>query len=208
MEIEELKALWQADTAAQASAHRVSEQDVLHMLERRASVAMRRINRSILIEVVLLVIVTGLSGWWIAGMPDAEQPVRMRWVLGAFAAAMAFYGYKYFALNRIPITERNLSRVLQRLTRLLQVYMNVYYVLIALLPLSFGFGMWQGFNMALEADGRGLGDVSAKGWLLLGGVFLAGNAVYLPFCLWYVRMLYGRHFRELKRCYRELMEQR
>jgi hypothetical protein len=208
MEIEELKALWRADAAAQASAHLVSEQDVLRMLERRASVAMRRINRSILIEVVLLLIVTGLSGWWITGLPDGERPVQMRWLLGAFAAALVFYGYKYFALNRIPITERNLSGVLQRLTRLLQVYMNVYYALIALLPLWFGFGMWQGFTMALEADGRGLGDVSAKGWLLLGGVFLAGNAVYLPFCLWYVRLLYGRHFRELKRCYRELIDPR
>ncbi|MDX1905645.1 MAG: hypothetical protein SF053_01325 [Bacteroidia bacterium] len=208
-ELDHLKQLWQEHTAVLESQHQVSEADIRTMLRNRTRTALDKINRSIVIELLILFCMGIGGGWFLWSQDQRLDPQEIRTLSWYAVLNIAFYALKYYLLNRTDITAGNLRHSLTSLRRTLGGYMTLYLVVLTLLvPLSSISGLITGFQMGLTEDGRTWADVSPKAWAILIGVGIAYTALSYLLVRWYLWAMYGVHYQEIKRCATELEEAR
>jgi p-aminobenzoyl-glutamate transporter AbgT len=202
MELDDLKYIWQEETSSLAS--RVSSPQIRAMLQRRSQGALSKINRSILLEVVLLFVIGGTSLYWMV-----ETGVKT-WFIGGFGlfllSSFGFYAYKYRSLNQELLEPGNLYETLRHTTGRMGQFMRFYFYFSLIIPLLSSGGLIFGFLEGLKEAGSSLEEISLEGWLVLMGVMFAYGALSFWFVRWYIRRLYGRHYQVLLSCLEELKE--
>jgi hypothetical protein len=206
MNLDELKHIWKEGSAAQ-QVEKLEAQEILGLLKGKSQSLLNKINRNILIEMGVVVLLTlfflfnqqasegGVSAgeWWLS--------------LGYVLFSAVFYGIKYQSLNHGKLRTRNLKSALKHIVRVMRIYMNIYYwSSYLLLPALSSLGFFMGLTQGLAENGKTLADLSPERWglvILILGIF---NFIGIGLVRLYVRWLYGRHYKELKACLQELDE--
>ncbi len=202
MNLEELKTLWQAEQVDDEQRH--SAEEIRRMLYQRSRSALSRINRSIIVEGIINLLIGLLALMvWIGGGND--QPFLELWIFFTVLAALGSYFYirKYRQLNRMRLSVMDLRSTLKHTAQIMAGYMRLYYYggLVMVPLLSVG-----GILYGLTERGRSLADFDATEWGIVLGVSLAYLIVSFLFVRWYINQLYGKPYRELKACLAELEE--
>lgn len=206
MEFDELKTIWQSHTATLVEHGRRSEADIGQILRQRSRAALRNINRSIGIEIGLLLLFAVLAGWQLFE-EDNSLDLLATIMLGFIGASMIFYFWKYRRLNRVVIETANLKEALTKTTKTMAGYMKLYYYAGMLLVPGMGAaGVLYGVYVAAEEQGKTLGEISLFAWSLIALVMILYGGLSVLFTRWYIRRLYGVHYDELKACLEELEE--
>lgn len=207
MNLEDLKPLWVAESKHALDHDKKSEQEILHLLQKRGLALLRRINRSIYIEMGLLLLITALAVAWHSRQEGGMTPLLWGYYGGWLGFFTLFYLHKHYLLNRVSLTVADLRSALGRLTRLMALYMRIYYFfLYILVPVLSSAGGLGGFLFALHEDGRSLGSVPLRSWAILYAAMMAYSAVWVLLCHAYVDLMYGRSYRALRQCHQELQE--
>ncbi len=202
MNLEQLKSTWQN----QAVQTRTLESAGLQrMVSERSSNIRRRINLSIRIEVILIVLI--LIWGLVSQFPYATAGAKFNlgWLVVSGGVSLAFYAYKFRVLNRIDLSGLSLRDNLQELNRRMRWFMRVYDVMIvvvfpAMLVSSFIFGMFMG----LSSKGKTFADVELGVWVISLVIVLAVSAGFIALSKVYIWFMYGRSFQKLKKTLAEL----
>lgn len=206
MELDALKSIWQSHTALLTEAGRRSEADIRRIIRQRSRRALSKINRSIAIEVGLLI---ALGIWTIRNLLVEDTWQLASWISLVFIiASLGFYAWKYRQLNRVQFESANLKEALMLTTQTMAGYMRLYYyagmIVVPVLGVS---GVLYGVYVAAGEEGKTLGDLSLHTWLVIGAVMAVYAALTILFTRWYVQKLYGVHHQELQACLLELTEE-
>ncbi|MEM7367114.1 MAG: hypothetical protein AAF587_00865 [Bacteroidota bacterium] len=206
MEFDELKTIWQSHTATLVEIGHRSAADIGHMLRQRSRTALSKINRSIGIEIGILLAFALLSVWQLVRQESSLDLLAII-MLCFVGASMIFYSWKYRRLNRISIETSNLKEALSRTTMTMAGYMKLYsYAGMILVPAMGAAGVLYGVHVAAQDNGKTLSELPMSAWGIIVLVMSIYAGLSILFTKWYVRKLYGVHYDELKACLEELQE--
>lgn len=205
MNLEELKHIWQAQSQALGREENLPEAALRAMLQQRSHSALDKINRSILLEVVLVLLI-GAGGFWLFGIHRYHSGGLALMAL-TVAGSLLFYYYKYRLLNRDELSAGDLKYALSALVRRMQGFMRGYQLVIWFgIPVIAIIGLLAGAAAGAAERHESLSTLSSRAWLLLGVAGIAYIPLAILFSRWYLRRLYGIHFEELASCLAELEE--
>ncbi|MEM6805425.1 MAG: hypothetical protein AAF696_28765 [Bacteroidota bacterium] len=207
MNLEELKEIWDLH-ADQLGPDRHFEKAEIHlMLQKRSRGALSKINRNIFLELAACALLgIGVVYWlW------TRKETVSNWEIWGFSLLFLFTGFfyyfKYKSINREEIQKDNLLENLEYLTQKMGTYMRLYlYSVIFLVPtLAFSGGYYGLYirRLSLESSEPIL---SGKAWFFFGAGMLLYAILAVLVTNWYLRKVYGTHYRELKACLTELQE--
>ncbi len=201
MDLDELKSLWQEERN-QSTDH--SEEEIRAMLFTRSNSAMSRIHRNIVVEGILTILM-GLFGLtvWLGG----EERFEFLWIFLAALGLLGsiFYVRKYRQLKEVRLSAEDLKSTLQQNAAIMGSYMRFYhYYSVLLIPILSMSGVLYGYSVGAAEEGRTFADLSMTEWGILLGIGITYVAISYFAVRWYIDRLYGRHFREMKSCLKEL----
>jgi hypothetical protein len=194
MELDELKDIWQKghQNSPQHQSHSI--EDIVALLKNRTLGILTKINRSILIEVVLTIVMM-FAGYFAYG--DSKSAI----LIISIAAVISFihYGLKYRLLNNPKYLEGNLKEVLTRLSHILSRYVIGYQIL-----------MWALFVFSNSVvlieliDNSNRTDFTTQKLLFIFGLLIVCNLGVYYFIRNYLRILYENNLNDLLVCLKEL----
>lgn len=205
MNLDELKNIWQEQTAS-LEGYQLEEQELFGMLEGRSRTLLNKINRNIMIEMGVVVLLTLLGLTWMKFQGPGVGPSELMASLGYVVFSGIFYGIKYRSLNRGRLRTYTLKEALRHIVKVMRTFMNLYYWLSYMLPLFVMGGGLMGLKMEKEAMGQSLADVSGQTWVAFVFTMLVVGFISIFVIRLYVKWLYGKHYNELKVCLDELDE--
>ena len=206
MELDELKHIWQNHTAILLKDDYRTEEDIGKMLRQRSRQALSKINRSIAIEVGILLLLA-LGACWQLMQVDASWHAFASILLGFVGLSLVFYAWKYRQLNRVGMETANLKEALTRTTQTMAGYMRLYsYAGMIVVPLLGACGVLYGVYVSANEEGTSISDFGLSNWIFIGSVVVIYAGLSILFTRWYVRKLYGVHYDELRNCLVELQE--
>lgn len=205
MNLDELKNIWQEQTAS-LEGYQLEEQELSGMLEGRSKTLLNKINRNIMIEMGVVVVLTLLGLAWLRFQGPGVGMSEWIASLGYVVFSGIFYGIKYKSLNRGRLRTYTLKEALRHIVRVMRIFMRLYYGLSYMLPIFVMGGGLMGLKMEKEAMGESLADVSSQTWVAFTLTMLVVGFASIALIRLYVKWLYGKHYYELRMCLNELEE--
>ncbi|MCU0447533.1 MAG: hypothetical protein MUE85_21760 [Microscillaceae bacterium] len=195
MELDDLKDIWQKghQNLKENPQHSVAE--IINLLKTRTLGILAKINRSILIEVALTLamMVLGIGYYW-------QIPTIAICFGGLGGVALVHYWLKYRILNNSKHLAGNLKDSLARLVRIFGRYMYGYYLLTWLMLVIANSVVL--IDLIMESNRQKI----AAGYLVfILAILLVWNVIIYIMVQIYLRVLYGNHFNNLKKCLNELV---
>lgn len=207
MELDELKDIWKVQTEAEAIEMHVSPEEVSGMLQGRTRSVLGRINRNIVIETVMVILLGMVGAIWLYTRESELHPLEHALIPTYVIGSAVFYWYKYRMLNRIAVTTENLKDALTQLTNTMGTYMKIYfYGIITLVPALGVGGILYGFFKGSRDAGEEWEELPLEVWVILGITMVIYSVFAVFFSRWYLDKMYGVHYRELNLCLQELRE--
>lgn len=186
MELDDLQSIWKKGHQNLSIQQVHSPQEIQELLSKKTKGILSNINKSIFIEVILMLLVCVYSIFAFYSI-DKRFSAMM---FGLMLISLGHYYIKYRLLNYT--SSNNLKNSLQRIIKITGRYLYVYQG-----------SVW----VTLAILGWGGGSIlSEKNWswwftgILVGGI---GVFFYLVF-QWYLDLLYGRELKALQQCLYEL----
>lgn len=186
MELDDLQSIWKKGHQNLSIQQVHSPQEIQELLSKKTKGILSNINKSIFIEVILMLLVCVYSIF-------VFYPIDKRFsamMFGLMLISLGHYYIKYRLLNYT--SSNNLKNSLQRIIKITGRYLYVYQG-----------SVW----VTLAILGWGGGSIlSEKNWswwftgIIVGGI---GVFFYLVF-QWYLDLLYGRELKALQQCLYEL----
>jgi hypothetical protein len=176
------------------------------MLEGRSKTLLNKINRNIMIEMAVVVVLTLLGLAWLRFQGPGVGISEWIASLGYVVFSGVFYGIKYRSLNRGRLRTYTLKEALRHIVRVMHIFMRIYYGLSYMLPIFVMGGGLMGLKMEKEAMGESLADVSSQTWIAFTLTMLVVGFASIALIRLYVKWLYGKHYNELRMCLNELEE--
>ncbi len=202
MELEELKNIWKSYTEEQGQ--QISPAEIKEMLSGRTQNAISKINRSIFLEVGLLLVMSFVFSITTLLVGQIEHQILFAMIMVICVLSGGYYFFKYRQINAVAITSDNLKNSLQKLIHVLDTFLKIYlYGSIIITPISFLTGFFYGFTLAGEDHTL----QQAMQWEIIAislGLTVIATLLMYPFMKWYIRRLYGNYLQELKTCMHEL----
>lgn len=192
MELDELKDIWQK--GHQNSPHSHSTEEIVGFLKNRTLGILNKINRSILIEVVLTVLMMILGYVF---YNDNKSAILIISIAGVIS--FVHYGLKYHLLNNPKYLEGNLREVLSRLSNILSRYVIGYQILMWVL-----FVFSNSVVLIELIDNSNKSSFTWQTFLTVLGLLIATNVGVYYFIRNYLRLLYENNLSELLTCLKEL----
>lgn len=205
MNLDELKNIWQEQTAS-LEGYQLEEQELFSMLKGRSKTLLNKINRNIMIEMGVVVVLTLLGLAWLSFQGPGVGPSEWLLSLGYVVFSGVFYGIKYRSLNRGRLRTYTLKEALRHIVKVMRIFMQIYYGLSYMLPLLVMGGGLMGLKMKKEAMGESLADITGQTWVAFTLTMLVVGFASIALIRLYVKWLYGKHYNELKTCLNELSE--
>lgn len=197
MELEDLKAIWQQYASQEIEKTSLDEQEIKKLLKGKTQTAVSSINRSIVREGGILLLVTlGLAAAsFIYG--DLLTSLFFIPILGICLVYTIYYIFKYQQINKISITEDNLKIALYNLINTIEVYLRIYlYGNLILSPITFLSGFLYGVLIFRDKT-----LVSPMDWktILVGVIIFGIITLFLyPILRWLIKKSYGQYLENLK----------
>ncbi|TAE47765.1 MAG: hypothetical protein EAZ06_07235 [Cytophagales bacterium] len=186
MELDDLQSIWKKGHQNLSIQQVHSPQEIQELLSKKTKGILSNINKSIFIEVILMLLVCFYSIFAFYSI-DKRFSAMM---FGLMLISLGHYYIKYRLLNYT--SSNNLKNSLQRIIKITGRYLYVYQG-----------SVW----VTLAILGWGGGSIlSEKNWswwftgIIVGGI---GVFFYLVF-QWYLDLLYGRELKALQQCLYEL----
>ena len=205
MNLEEFKELWQSHLNSEVEFKLLSDDEISQMLQQRSQSALGRINRNIMLEMGLVILIGFVAGVWLYLRETELNWIEKLIVPFYIISSGFFYWIKYKALNRRSITTENLKDSLTNVTRTMSIFMQIYlYAIVVFVPALASGGILYGLYAGGEGTGKTIAELSAKWWAIIVVVMVVYSIIAVWASRWYVNKIYGVHFRELKLCLAEL----
>lgn len=207
MELEELKHIWTQHHATELETLRLSEAEIQAMLRRRSLKALGKINRNMLIEAGVILIL-GLVGIVISlTLPHVFSAMEQILLFVYVVLSIWYYAYKYRVLNQIGLAHINLRVSLSRLTQVMGRFMSLYTAIVSIgIPILASSSMFYGILKAKAFDWSAFVGLPLRNWAIYIGAMLIYSLIAYLVSRYYIRKLYGVHYQELRRCWEELEE--
>ena len=208
MNLDEFKELWQSHLNTELKLNLLSDEEISHMLQQRSQSALGKINRSIQLEIGLVILLCLIGGGWLYTR-ETELGWFEKLIVPVYLICSAlFYWIKYKAINRRSITTENLKDSLSSIIKTVGVFMRIYfYTIVFIVPLLASGGILYGMAAGGEDTGRSISDLSTKWWAIIGAVMVVYSITAVWASRWYINTIYGVHYRELKICLEELEQE-
>jgi hypothetical protein len=188
MELDELQSIWKQGHKNLLK-NNCSVEEIQNLLQKKTKGILYHINKSIFIEVILLLVISVYSMYFFYPIDKRISGL----VLGFLIISSGHYYIKYRLLNYS--SSQSLKISLQRLMRILSRYLYVYQG-----------AVWVALAIMGWAGGAILSERNWTWWLtgLVVGSF--GVIFYLIF-QWYLELLYGKQLKELEKCWQDLIRE-
>ena len=203
MEIDDLKSLWNELATNQTKTQSIDKAEIKKLIKGKTQHAVSKINRSILLEVGSLLIVTLFFAFSIFFQEKIVDYTLLSALIVFCSAYFLYYGIKYQRINSIINSGQNLRTSLKNLISTLGYFLKFYlYSSLIVTPIAFLTGFFYGYSSLQETNN----PVALDFYTLITLDVTAGVLTILvyPFMKWYIRRLYGRYIDELKNCLKEL----
>ena len=223
MDLKDLKKTWEQISPGRE----LDEVQLRHMLGRRTTSLIERIDRNIkigfgLLFILILIFVFDdflVSPRLVSTMPQGVPIPQWLVFLAVFSNTLIFTTFlyfviKYYRVKRSCDLDCDLRETLQKIIDTLILYQRLFYLALVTLMVNIGSafitGLYSGEKLKLENQGAQLTDIDPQQLflvvvigliilvILVGGVFL--------FLRWGFRKLYGNYIQKLKATLNELEE--
>ena len=223
MDLKDLKKTWEQISPGRE----LDEVQLRHMLGRRTTSLIERIDRNIkigfgLLFILILIFVFDdflVSPRLVSSMPQGVPIPQWLVFLAVFSNTLIFTTFlyfviKYYRVKRSCDLDCDLRETLQKIIDTLILYQRLFYLALVTLMVNIGSafitGLYSGEKLKLENQGAQLTDIDPQQLflvvvigliilvILVGGVFL--------FLRWGFRKLYGNYIQKLKATLKELEE--
>ena len=207
MNFDELKHIWKAHTDQHESESRVSISEIQRMIHSRSQSALVKINRNMVLDLIAMTVVGGALIFWMWRNDFSFNMTEILVMSAILIGIGLFYWQKYRLLNRPSLTTDNLKDSLAEITRVLGIFMKIYfYSIVILVPLLGSGGILYGFYKGGNQSGRDMENIPTEVWGVVGVTMIVYSALAILASRWYVNQLFGVHYRELNLCLQELEE--
>ena len=225
MELKDLKSAWNKFSSDDASRHQLGEEAIYEMLKKRTLNLIERMERNIKIGLGVLILLTllfVLDDFFLTPSLAENYELPPLWIqlIEGVGIFLIFGSFIYFWLSYRSATKNysqsnDLTKVLQSIIRILDVYRKLFYlafgILLLVLSISFITGMFMGVELKADELGANIEFVSSSPTmirtLILGGVILLSTIAGLFIVFrWGFRKLYGNYILKLKETLKELDE--
>jgi cation transport ATPase len=207
MNLDELKHIWKAHTDHAASVSQVSISEIQRMIQQRSQSALAKINRNMALDLLAMTLVGGALIFWMWQNDFSFNTAEIIVMSAIIIGISLFYWQKYRLLNRASLTTDNLKDSLTEITRVLGIFMKIYfYSIVILVPLLGSGGILYGFYKGGNQSGRDMENIPPEVWGIVGITMIVYSALAVLASRWYVNRLFGIHYRELNLCLQELEE--
>lgn len=186
MELDDLQSIWKQGHQNMSVRQVHSAQEIEQLLSKKTKGILSNINKSIWIEVVLLILIAGYSMFYFYTIDKRISGL----MFGLMLISSGHYYIKYRLLNYT--SSNNLKISLQRIIKITGRYLYVYQG-----------SIWVALAILGWAGGSILSERNWSWWftgIIVGG---SGVIIYLAF-QWYLELLYGKEMKALQRCLYEL----
>ena len=195
--LEDIKNTWQELSARQVGQHRVSEADIGELLAKRTGHALNNIKKSIGIDTAMLFVVTLLFVLFRSYLPEQLAKTITVFFIIVWPLVIIISLLSFFYLSKINLAGSvSLKDNLEKLVGRMGLGLKISYVLAAIAP---ALGLFPGYWIFNRPD-----SFETLTLLKLTGIALLISALYYPLSRWYIRKLYGSHYKTLKNCLSEL----
>lgn len=210
MELDELK--YQLNHQLAKDHASKSDADIAVLLKKRTHSVIGKLKRSLFIEIICCIVITGLMGY--ISITTSQWSLRV--YFGVFTLlALAFLFLLVYLAKRITALSGAIMPVksnLQTIVRILEEFVKRYFQFsMALIPVCFTFSLLLSRHDPIRIDGidRVAVKLFSAPWqvyLFLVVYMLLLTVGLYYFNRWYLKKLYGKYLLQLKGCIGELKE--
>jgi len=206
MELDELKNIWQNETA------QVKEDEQLKsLMNRRSNNPIAKMKRNLLFELIAIIVLYGFTIAYYAYAFHGKMSEVSWFMIGIALCFFIYYYRKNKLLNELECLSCQVKSNLQKQVSTLEKYVKFYLVSgTALVPLTIVFFSWLIYVKSPNKPHTILYYSASYPWwqTVLAWLGLVGITTVLIYYLnkWYVKKLYGNNIQKLKQLLNEMDE--
>ncbi|TAE72755.1 MAG: hypothetical protein EAZ85_08940 [Bacteroidetes bacterium] len=185
MELDDLQSIWKKGHQNTPQKSR-SAQEIEQLLSKKTKGILSNINKSIFIEMILMVLIAGYSTILFYSI-DIRLSILMLILL---LVSSGHYYIKYRLLNYS--SSSNLKKSLQRMIKITGRYLYIYQ---GSVWITLAFAGWTGGAILSEKNWS---------WWFTGVIVGAAGVIFYLLFQWYLEVLYGKELKALEKCLYEL----
>ena len=210
MNLDEFKILWQAETNDEKAFRRVDVQAIKNLTQGKASHALERLCRNILMDISFLTFFLIIGGVAMILVHNALINGIVIASAVVFAPFFILFFKEYFYLKNIKLELDSLRGVIENVVLSLGRYMKFYFtatmvltILAVPIGIAIGFYSNNGVDNIIIQAAKNSPQWYAVGFSILFIGLILGNYF---FSKWYLRKLYDNYIEMLRACLNELDE--